>query len=88
MAVGEPGGIKSNRDGIGAKLRVVAESGSPTIRICQHGRKLYFRQRQARALRSGQIAQAKLLEITWPSGIVQQLESVEADQILTVREKA
>ena len=28
----------------------------------------------------------QLIEITWPSGIMQRLESVAADQILTVRE--
>ena len=28
----------------------------------------------------------KLLEITWPNGMVQTLDNVAADQVLTVRE--
>ena len=34
----------------------------------------------------GRGRRVKLLEITWPSGKVQTLENVAADQILTVRE--
>jgi hypothetical protein len=36
----------------------------------------------------GRDESAKLLEITWPSGIVQRLENIAADRILTVREPA
>jgi hypothetical protein len=35
----------------------------------------------------GSSKKARLVEITWPSGIVQKVESVAADQILTVHEK-
>jgi hypothetical protein len=34
----------------------------------------------------GQETQAKTIEIRWPSGIVQVLHSVKADQFLTVNE--
>jgi hypothetical protein len=35
----------------------------------------------------GSERQAERIEITWPSGIVQQLTGVQADQILRVVEK-
>ena len=35
----------------------------------------------------GKDTAARLVEISWPSGIVQKLEHVKADQILTVREE-
>jgi len=34
----------------------------------------------------GAAKKAQSIEITWPSGTVQHLDSVPADQILTVRE--
>jgi hypothetical protein len=34
----------------------------------------------------GSSKKIRLIEITWPSGIVQRLESVSADQILQVKE--
>jgi len=34
----------------------------------------------------GMKSQADLVEIRWPSGVIQRLSSVEADQILTVYE--
>ncbi len=79
-------GSASNRDGIGARLRIVGESG-----LEQHGmvstagsylsasdKRVHFGLGGDRTVR--------LLEVTWPSGAVQRLETVAADQILTVRE--
>lgn len=79
-------GSKSNRDGIGARVRVVADTG-----LEQHGfastagsylsasdKRVHFGLAAAR--------KARLVEVAWPSGIVQRLEGVSADQVLTVRE--
>ena len=36
----------------------------------------------------GSSKKARLVEISWPSGVVQRLESVAADQIVTLHEKS
>ena len=79
-------GTESNRDGIGARIRLVSESGG-----VQHGlvstAASYMSASDKRVhFGLGQDATVKLLEITWPSGRVQRLEKIPADQILTVRE--
>lgn len=81
-------GTASNRDGIGARLRLVTASG-----LDQHGYVTtagsYLSSSDKRVhFGLGPEKTAKLLEITWPSGVVQRLENVQADQILTVREPA
>ena len=81
-------GASSNRDGIGARLRLVPDSGPE-----QHGTvtaaSSYLSASDPRVhfgLGSGNTVD--LLEITWPSGIVQRLERLAVDQILTVSEPA
>ena len=79
-------GSASNREGIGASLRLVTESG-----LEQHGyvstagsylsasdKRVHFGLGRDRLVR--------LLEIIWPGGTVQRLEKIPADQILTVQE--
>lgn len=81
-------GARSNRDGIGARLRLITSSGEE-----QHG---YVSTAGSYASSSdkrvhfglGQSAAVKLLEILWPSGAVQRIENFGADRILTVREPA
>jgi enediyne biosynthesis protein E4 len=79
-------GTRSNRDGIGTDVRVTA--GTDT---------------QTKALRSGSIylsssdlvltfglgthTGAEAIEVRWPSGPVDHLKNVSADQIITVKEK-
>ncbi len=81
-------GAKSNRDGIGAQLRLVSTSGAE-----QHGLVTtagsYLSSSDKRVhFGLGPDRTVKLLEITWPSGAVQRLENVPADQVLTVKEPA
>lgn len=79
-------GSLSNRDGIGARVRVVGESGltqylvvsTAASYLSASDKRVHFGLGKDRAL--------KLIEITWPSGIVQHLEDVEANQILIVEE--
>ncbi|MBV9266593.1 MAG: CRTAC1 family protein, partial [Acidobacteriaceae bacterium] len=79
-------GTASNRDGIGAKVRIVSESGlsqfgfvSPAgSYLSANDKRVHFGLHQDRTVR--------LLEITWPSGIVQTVKNVAANQILTIRE--
>ncbi|MGA9673582.1 MAG: CRTAC1 family protein [Terracidiphilus sp.] len=78
-------GVKSNRDGIGARIKVVAKSGTQynhqTSSVCYASSSLgpvHF------GLGADTIATK--IEIIWPSGIVQTLENVAADRTLRVKE--
>ena len=78
-------GVKSNRDGIGARIKVVTKAGAQynhqTSSVCYASSSLgpvHFG--------LGAEAKAQKVEITWPSGIVQTLEDVDADRILKVTE--
>jgi len=80
-------GTKSNRDGIGARVKVVAKS-----------RTQYNHMTTSVGYASstdgpvhfglGTDTQAILIEIHWPSGIVQTLHDVDADKIIKVTEPA
>jgi len=79
-------GTKSNRDGIGAKVEVVA-GGLKQLsqRVAGSG---YLSQDDWRLhFGLGANARASKITVTWPSGAVQTLENVPADQVLTVTEK-
>ena len=79
-------GAVSNRDGIGARIRVVGDSGL-TQHIMVSTASSYLSSNDKRAhFGLGKDKAARLVEIAWPSGIVQKLENVKADQILTVKE--
>ena len=78
-------GVKSNRDGIGARIKVVTKAGAQynhqTSSVCYASSSLgpvHFG--------LGGDSKAIKVEITWPSGIVQTLNDVEADRILKVTE--
>ncbi len=80
-------GTKSNRDGIGARIKVVTKSGAQynhqTSSVCYASSSLgpvHFG--------LGPDAKALKIEITWPSGIIQTLENVDADRVLKVTESA
>jgi hypothetical protein len=87
LIINTVGGI-SNRDGIGARLRLVSASGiEQHAFISASGSYLSASDKRAH-FGLGQETSVKLLEISWPSGAVQKLENMAADQILTVREPA
>jgi hypothetical protein len=80
-------GIKSNRDGIGARIKVTTEAGDQYATATTTGsyqssgdKRVHF------GLGSSRLA--KRIEITWPSRIVQVLNDVKADQFLSVTENA
>jgi hypothetical protein len=78
-------GGKSNRDGMGAKVKVVTASGAQYNHVntavgygCASDRRVHFG--------LGEDTVVKELTIAWPSGKTQILTGVKADQVLTVRE--
>jgi hypothetical protein len=78
-------GHKSNRDGIGAEIRVTDSRGMQVVTVSTAGGYLSSNDKRAH-FGLGTDAAAKAVEIHWPSGIVQRLENVRANQILKVDE--
>jgi hypothetical protein len=78
-------GSKSNRSGIGARLKLTV-GRSVLMRDVKAGSS-YLGQNDVRVhIGLGQAARADRLEIAWPSGRVDILKNLEANQILTVLE--
>jgi enediyne biosynthesis protein E4 len=80
-------GTKSNRDAIGARIKVVTKSGAQYNHVTTS---VGYASSSAGPVHFGlgQNAAADLVEIHWPSGIVQQLKNVKADQLLKIKEPA
>ncbi|HET9216759.1 MAG TPA: ASPIC/UnbV domain-containing protein, partial [Terriglobia bacterium] len=78
-------GTTSNRDGIGARLRLFL--GNKTLRRDIKAGSSYLAQNDLRVhFGLGESQRADRLEIRWPSGTVETIENVQANQIITVRE--
>ncbi|HMC57582.1 MAG TPA: CRTAC1 family protein [Candidatus Solibacter sp.] len=75
-------GVRSNRDGIGARIRIGDQynhmSSAVSYASSSHAG-VHFG--------LGKLALIPKIEIRWPSGRVQVLENVKANQVLSVREK-
>jgi hypothetical protein len=78
-------GVKSNRDGLGTKVKLTTSLGSQynhaTTAVSYNSssdKRVYF------GLGSAGVVDA--IELTWPSGIKQVLKNIKADQVLTVTE--
>src|SRR4029077_15147380 len=72
-------GTKSNRDAIGARIRVLAGGISQTREV--EGGGSYLSQSDLRAnFGLGKTTRAETVEITWPSGLQQTFHNVEADR--------
>src|SRR5438876_217088 len=79
-------GTKSNRDGIGSRVKVVSASGLTQFFIVNTAIG-YLSASDKRIIAGlGSDSFAKIVEITWPSGVVQKLDNVKAGQILEVVE--
>jgi enediyne biosynthesis protein E4 len=78
-------GTSSNRDGIGARIRVVSKSGTQYNHMTtsvgyasSSDGPVHFG--------LGREVKADSIEITWPSGIVQTLNDITADQVIHAKE--
>ena len=79
-------GTKSNRDGTGARVKVVAGILSQVAEV--RSGSSYLSHNDARLLFGlGNHAQVDLIEIKWPSGIVEAFKNVAANQLLTLTEQ-
>jgi len=78
-------GVKSNRDGIGARVTLVA-GGRRQIQEVRSGGS-YLSQNDLRVhFGLGSATKIDRLEVRWPSGIVDKMEDTSADKFLTVEE--
>ncbi len=78
-------GTKSNRSGVGARVTVVAGRATQFDEV--KAASGYLSQNDLRVhFGLGKNASANLVEVRWPSGIVQRIKNVKANQVLTVVE--
>ncbi len=80
-------GVKSNRDGIGARIKLIAESGTQ-IREVTAGSSYLSGHDLRRLFGLGAESRVPRIEITWPSGLTQTLTDVSANQLLLITEGA
>ena len=78
-------GTKSNRDGVGASLKLTAE-GFSEVEQAKGGMSYMSASDQRIHFGLGKRTKIASLEITWPSGQVDRLTNVTPDQIITVKE--
>jgi hypothetical protein len=81
-------GTLSNRDGIGARIRIVSESGVEQYGYVSTAGSYLSSSDKRVHFGLGRDGKVRLLEIEWPRGVVQKLENIDADQVLSVREPA
>ncbi|MGH9839528.1 MAG: CRTAC1 family protein [Blastocatellia bacterium] len=80
-------GVKSNRTGVGARIKVVADDRTQIDEVRSGGS--YYSQNDLRVhFGLGKAMKAKMIEVRWPSGVVDTLKDVAAGQVLIVREGA
>jgi hypothetical protein len=78
-------GTKSNRDAMGARIRVVAGTTSQIREIAGGGS--YLSQSDLRAnFGLGKTSRVETVEVTWPSGLRQVFHNVEADKFYLIEE--
>jgi hypothetical protein len=78
-------GTKSNRDGIGAVVRVTSSDGTQT-QMLKSGSSYLAANELVMTFGLGQLTKANAIEIRWPSGQVDKLLNVNAGQTVTVTE--
>ena len=78
-------GHKSNRDAIGAAVKLVTTKGQQFATVSTAGSYLSSSDKRVH-FGLGSESAAQSIEIRWPSGITQSLRNVHADQVLTVDE--
>jgi hypothetical protein len=79
-------GTRSNRDGVGARVKVVA--GDLVLHDQRKGGRSYQSAHDTRLhFGLGARSMVDLIEIRWPSGSVDTLKNIEADRIITVKER-
>jgi len=80
-------GVKSNRDGVGARIRVVTD-GKTQIDEVRSGGSYYSQNDMHVHFGLGKATKAQTIEARWPSGVVDTLNDVAAGQVVFIKEGA
>ena len=80
-------GHKSNRDAIGAEVKLTTAKSSQFATVTTAGSYLSSSDKRVH-FGLGSETGAQSIEIRWPSGILQKLSNIRADQILQIDEPA
>ena len=78
-------GHRSNRDGIGAEIKLTTTKGPQYVTVTTASSYLSASDKRAH-FGLGADAVAKTIEIRWPSGIVQTLDNVQGDRVMKIEE--
>jgi hypothetical protein len=80
-------GTKSNRDGIGAQLHLITDDGKQQYAIVTTASSYLSASDKRVYFGIGRSTVIKILEIQWPSGIVQRFTGIKPDRIFLAREE-
>ncbi len=83
-----PQGTRSNRDGIGCRVKVERSSGSAQYYTVNTAGSYLSASDRRLLIGLGADTTAKFIEARWPSGVVQKLENVKANQWIKLVEPA
>jgi enediyne biosynthesis protein E4 len=81
-------GTRSNRDGLGCRIKVVTPSGPAQVAIVKTAVGYLSASDRRLLIGLGDDAIASVVEVRWPSGVVQKFENVKARQALVATEPA
>ena len=79
-------GTRSNRQGLGARIKLIPESGPAQFNHVTTSVGLSSSSDDRVHFGLGRAARAKSIEISWPSGLKQTVSDVAADRVLTIVE--
>jgi enediyne biosynthesis protein E4 len=80
-------GVKSNRTGVGARVKIVTDEKTQLDEVRSGGS--YYSQNDLRVhFGLGKATKVKTIEVRWPSGAVDVLKEVAAGQVVVVKEGA
>jgi enediyne biosynthesis protein E4 len=79
-------GVRSNKDGIGARVIVTLPDGRRLWRLVHTGSSYCSQSELPLTFGLGSHPRVRALEVSWPSGQIDRLTDVPANQVVTVRE--
>ncbi len=79
-------GTKSNRDGIGARIKIALDNGQSRWALVKTGSSYCSQSEMPVTFGLGAAARVKEIEVTWPSGRVDRVPGATAGQAVTIEE--